>query len=134
MAQAGEGVSGKDMDRIREAMLLRRAESAIGANRFDDALRDFATLQKMNPQSQRVALGTGMAQVGKGDVQAAIATFNQILARTPNAAVAYYGRAMAYRAAGKLDDSLKDLDRAIALDPRNPQYPQVRAQIAAARK
>ncbi len=41
---------------------------------------------------------------------------------------------MAYRAAGKLDDSLKDLDRAIALDPRNPQYPQVRAQIAAARK
>ncbi|AVS98113.1 hypothetical protein C8236_04210 [Paracidovorax avenae] len=130
MAQAGEGMSGRDMDRVREAMLLRRAESAIGANRFDDALRDFATLQKMSPQSQRIALGTGMAQVGKGDVPAAIATFNQILARTPNAAVAYYGRAMAYRAAGKLDDSLKDLDRAIALDPRNPQYPQVRAQIA----
>lgn len=131
---AGEGMSGEDLERIREAMLLRRAEAAIGANRFDDALRDFATLHKMSPQSQRIALGTGMAQVGKGDVQAAIATFNQILARTPNAAVAYYGRAMAQRAAGKLDDSLKDLDRAIALDPRNPQYPQVRAQIAAARK
>lgn len=33
--------------------------------------------------------------------------------------------------ARRRDDSLKDLDRAIALDPRNAQYQQVRAQLAA---
>ena len=71
-----------------------------------------------------------MALVGKGDTQAAIAQFDQIITSTPNAAAAYYGRAMAHNTAKRRDDSLKDLDRAIALDPRNAQYQQVRAQLA----
>ncbi|MDT0137643.1 tetratricopeptide repeat protein [Acidovorax sp. PRC11] len=130
MQRSAEGVTTDDVVRMREAMRLRRAEAAIGANRFDDALQDLAVLHQANGSSQRVLLGTGMAQVGKGDTQAALATFDRIIARTPNAAVAYYGRAMALRGAGRIDESLKAMDRAIALDPRNPQYPQVRAQIA----
>lgn len=130
MQRSAGGVTTDDVVRMREAMRLRRAEAAIGANRFDDALQDLAVLHQANGSSQRVLLGTGMAQVGKGDTQAALATFDRIIARTPNAAVAYYGRAMALRGAGRIDESLKAMDRAIALEPRNPQYPQVRAQIA----
>ena len=131
LASAAEGVTGKDMDRMREAMRMRRAEAAIGAGRYDDAIGDFNALLKASPQNRRLALGLGMALVGKGDTQAAIAQFDQIIASTPNAAAAYYGRAMAHNTARRRDDSLKDLDRAIALDPRNAQYQQVRAQLAA---
>ena len=130
LASAAEGVTGKDMDRMRETMRMRRAEAAIGAGRYDDAIGDFNALLKASPQNRRLALGLGMALVGKGDTQAAIAQFDQIIASTPNAAAAYYGRAMAHNTAKRRDDSLKDLDRAIALDPRNAQYQQVRAQLA----
>ena len=131
LTSAAEGVTGKEMDRMREAMRMRRAEAAIGAGRYDDAIGDFNALLKASPQNRRLALGLGMALVGKGDTQAAIAQFDQIIASTPNAAAAYYGRAMAHNTAKRRDDSLKDLDRAIALDPRNAQYQQVRAQLAA---
>ncbi len=130
LASAAEGVTGKDMDRMRETMRMRRAEAAIGAGRYDDAIGDFNALLKSSPQNRRLALGLGMALVGKGDTQAAIAQFDQIIASTPNAAAAYYGRAMAHNTARRRDDSLKDLDRAIALDPRNAQYQQVRVQLA----
>ena len=131
LTSAAEGVTGKEMDRMREAMRMRRAEAAIGAGRYDDAIGDFNALLKASPQNRRLALGLGMALVGKGDTQAAIAQFDQIIASTPNAAAAYYGRAMAHNTARRRDESLKDLDRAIALDPRNAQYQQVRAQLAA---
>ena len=134
MQRSAEGVSSEDVLRMQEAMRLRRAEAAIGANRFDQALQDFAFLQQAGTSSQRVMLGIGMAHVGKGNTQAALTSFDQILAKTPNSAVAYYGRAMALRGAGRIEESLKAMDSAIALDPRNPQYPQVRAQIASSAK
>ena len=134
LTSVAEGVTGKEMDRMREAMRMRRAEAAIGAGRYDDAIGDFNALLKASPQNRRLALGLGMALVGKGDTQAAIAQFDQIIASTPNAAAAYYGRAMAHNTARRRDESLKDLDRAIALDPRNAQYQQVRAQLAAPQK
>lgn len=134
LSSSAEGVSTDEIRRMREAMRLRRAESAIGAGRYEDAVNEFNALLKASPQNRRVALGLGMALVGKGDTQAAITQFDKIIASTPNAAAAYYGRAMAHNTANRLDDSLKDLDRAIALDPRNPQYPQVRAQLAASKK
>ena len=130
LTSVAEGVTGKEMDRMRETMRMRRAEAAIGAGRYDDAIGDFNALLKASPQNRRLALGLGMALVGKGDTQAAIAQFDQIIASTPNAAAAYYGRAMAHNTASRRDESLKDLDRAIALDPRNAQYQQVRAQLA----
>ena len=134
LTSVAEGVTGKEMDRMRETIRMRRAEAAIGAGRYDDAIGDFNALLKSSPQNRRLALGLGMALVGKGDTQAAIAQFDQIIASTPNAAAAYYGRAMAHNTAKRRDDSLKDLDRAIALDPRNAQYQQVRAQLAAPQK
>lgn len=134
LSSSAEGVTNKEMDRMRETMQMRRAEAAIGAGRYDDAIGDFNALLKASPRNQRLALGLGMALVGKGDTHAAIVQFDKIIDGTPNAAAAFYGRAMAHNTAKRLDDSLKDLDRAIALDPRNPQYPQVRAQLAASKK
>jgi len=63
LTSVAEGVTGKEMDRMREAMRMRRAEAAIGAGRYDDAIGDFNALLKASPQNRRLALGLGMALV-----------------------------------------------------------------------
>lgn len=122
-----------DTARLQQALQMRRAEAAIGANQYDVAISDFTALLQASPNNTRLLLGLGMAQVGKGDTRAAIPLFDSLIASKPSAP-AYYGRAMAHHQAGQQAASLKDLDQAMALDPRNPQYPQVRAMVAASRK
>ena len=109
-----------------------RAEAALAAQQYDVAIADFELLLKDTPQSSRLLQGLGLAQVGKGNAPAALAIFNPLVAQSPNAA-AYYGRAMAHLKAGNKEASLKDLDQTIALEPGNPRYRDIRAQIAADR-
>ena len=116
--------------KMQQLLRLRRAESAIGANQFDAAIEDFNLLLQQSPGNPRLELGLGMALIGKGETTRAISLFDQLLARSPNPA-AFYGRGMAHHQAGNQAQSLKDLDQAIRLDPRNPQYRSVRDQIAA---
>lgn len=118
--------------KMQQLLRLRRAESAIGANQFDTAIEDFNLLLQQSPGNPRLELGLGMALVGKGETTRAIHLFDQLLARSPNPA-AFYGRGIAHDQAGNQAQSLKDLDQAIRLDPRNPQYRSVRDQIAAAK-
>ena len=125
------GISGQDLERVLQAMRMRRAEAAIGAQQYGAAVDAFRALLQTQPQSGRIRIGLGMALTGQGDTRAALALFDTLLAQQPSGP-AYYGRAMAYYTAGQHAFSLKDLDQAIALEPRNPRYPQVRAQVAAA--
>lgn len=122
-----------DTAQLQQTLQMRRAEAAIGANQYDAAISDFSALLQTSPGNPRLLLGLGMAQVGKGDTRAAISLFDQLIASKPSAP-AYYGRAMAHHQAGQQAASLKDLDQAIALDPRHPQYPKVRAMVAASPK
>ncbi len=126
--EASEALEGADQ--MRQLVRLRRAEAAIGANQFDAAVEAFTELLQESPGNPRLEMGLGMALVGKGETARAVTLFNQLLARAPTAA-AFYGRAMAHRFAGDLALSLKDLDQALRLEPRNPQYRGMREQVAA---
>lgn len=126
--EASEAIEGGD--KLRQLIALRRAETAIGANQFDAAIEGFSELLRQSPGNPRLEMGLGMALVGKGEAAQAIALFDRLLARAPMPA-AFYGRGMAHRAAGDLQASLKDLDQALRLEPRNPQYRSVRDQVAA---
>lgn len=109
-----------------------RAEVALAVQQYDVAINDFDLLLKDNPHADRFLVGLGLAKVGQGDLQAALAIFNPLIAQNPSAR-AYYGRAMVYLKMDNKEASLKDLDQTIALDPKNLSYPQIRAQIAANR-
>lgn len=112
---------------------IRLVETAMAAQRYDEAISGFKVLLQTNPKDPRLLLGLGMARVGKGETKAAIEVFDQLIATNPGAPV-YYGRAIAHHQAGQQAASLSDIDQAIKLDPRNPQYNQMRAIIAAPKK
>ncbi len=75
-------------------------------------------------------MGLGMAHVGKGDAAVALSIFDQLVVMRPTA-TAYYGRAMAHAVAANKSAGLRDVDQAIALEPNNPIYQKLRAQISA---
>lgn len=114
-------------------MRVRRVEVAIAARQFDLAISDLQQLLQDQPNDQRFLTGLGMAYIGKGQAQPAMELFNNLITRNPSAP-AFYGRAMAYQLLGQRDASLRDIDQAIRLEPRNPLYASTRAGIAAAAK
>jgi len=59
----------------------------------------------------------GNAHAFKGDLDHAIADFDQAIALKPDHAEAYHGRGLAYRDKGDLDHAIADCDQAIALKP-----------------
>lgn len=133
LAKSAEGVTGQEMKRMLQAMQLRKAEAAVGAQRYQEAIHEFTELRKISPDSARLAVGLGSAYTGMGDTQKALAVFNPLIARRPSA-MAFYARAMAHHTAGQTAAALQDLDKAIALEPQNPRYPQVRGIVAAGKK
>ena len=110
--------------------LTLRAEAALALQQYAAAIADFEFLLKTSPADSRLLQGLGLAQVGQGHIEAALAIFNPLIAKNPSAA-AYYGRAMAYLQLGNTAASLQDLDQTIALEPSNPRYQAIRTQIAA---
>lgn len=112
---------------------IRLVETAMAAQRYEEAIDGFKVLLQANPNDPRLRLGLGMALVGQGDTQAALPIFDQLIASHPGAPV-YYGRALARNQANQHADSMSDLDEAIRLDPQNAQYSQMRAILSAAKK
>ncbi|KAB2904055.1 MAG: tetratricopeptide repeat protein [Burkholderiaceae bacterium] len=110
---------------------LQRAEVALDARQYDQAIRDFRQLLQEQPNNELVTQGLARALAQSGKVEQAIALFDETIKRNPSDA-SYYGRAMVYYNTGRTQLALQDLDQAIRLNPRNGQYRQVRSQIATA--
>ena len=115
-----------------EVARFRRAAAAIPAQKFDEAIQDYTTLLSKKPDDLRLKLGLGMAYVGKHQTQQAIAQFDAVLA-VREVPPAYFGRGLAYAAAGDKAAALRDLDKAIALAPNNTVYKANRERIAGAK-
>ncbi|MEO8248717.1 MAG: tetratricopeptide repeat protein [Burkholderiales bacterium] len=132
LAQAPEerAESSDGARQLTQTLRQRRADAAMATQRYDVAVSDFSALLKSRPNDPRLMLGMGMALSAKGDARGALPLFDRLVAGAPSAP-AFYGRAVARYMAGQQGAALADIDQAIALDPRNPQYPQVRSQLAA---
>lgn len=117
-----------DDEPSRRVARLKRAEAALGAREYALAADDFALLLRESPQDARLQFGLAMARLGSGDAAGAVALFDALLARRPQAA-AHYGRALALRELGRRADALSDVERALGLEPGNPRYEALRAQL-----
>jgi tetratricopeptide (TPR) repeat protein len=121
-------VAASELQRVLDAVRLRRAEAAIYLQDFDAAIADFNELLKRQPNSERILVGLGMSEVGKKEIPAAMKIFNRLIAAKPSVQ-AYYGRALAHIYAGDKPAALADLDLALKIDPRSPQANGLRQQI-----
>ena len=66
------------------------------------------------------ATRTGNAYKAKGDLDRAIADYDQVIALDPKYPHAYFNRGLANLYAGSLAKALADLDRSSQLDPKYP--------------
>ncbi|GLS23625.1 hypothetical protein GCM10007874_66460 [Labrys miyagiensis] len=62
-----------------------------------------------------IVSGTRHLHDGRHDL--ALADFNQAIAHAPDAAEAFYGRALTHQHRKALDEAITDFDRALELDP-----------------
>jgi tetratricopeptide (TPR) repeat protein len=109
----------------RNATYVNRGILRMRSGNVESALQDYDRAIAADPQLAEAYLNKGLALVrGARDWDQAIALFSTALekrARRP--AFAYYGRAIAYEAEGKLKEAYLDYREASRLDPkwRDPQ-------------
>jgi lipoprotein NlpI len=71
----------------------------------------------------------GAAYFGKGDLERAIADYDQAIRLNPTDKRALAYRALAYKIKGKLDGAIRDYDRIAQLDPRDARAYRARAMV-----
>jgi lipoprotein NlpI len=71
----------------------------------------------------------GAAYYGKGDLDRAIADYDEAIRLNPKDKNAFIYRSVAYRAMGNLDRAIADCDRIVQLDPENAYAYRARAMV-----
>jgi len=127
---SSENAPPDELQKFLRAIRERRAQLALFTGQYDIAAEDYALILQSEPQSMRFQHALGLAYTGQVKTAEAIAIFNMLLIQGAHPA-SFQGRAMAYDKAGNKAAALKDIDQAIAMDPKNPNYPKIRAQIIA---
>jgi tetratricopeptide (TPR) repeat protein len=108
----------------------KRAQIALTIQEYDVAAEDYITLLQSEPDSVKYRYGLALSYIGQSKAEQSLEIFDKLIATNPSAAM-YHGRAMANFKAGNKTAGLRDLDQAIALDPKNLNYKRIRLQIAA---
>ncbi len=90
------------------------AEYEKAIESFDQALQ----INELSDLDQDILQYVGSAQMSVGFYDKAVKTYTKLMKNDKKYASAYSSRALCYRYLGEYDKSLKDYDKAIALEPR----------------
>ncbi len=115
---------------VPEAAALRRqrATAALQIGRIDEALADaqFAANEfKTDPQ---IRATLGFAWLAKGNRSAAMAAFNDSIAKAPTG-IAYYGVAGIHAEERRLPEAKAAIAKALALQPENVEFQRLSARL-----
>ena len=115
---------------VQEAAAMRRqrATAALQIGRLDEALADaqFAAAEfKTDPQ---IRATLGFALLAKGNRPAALAAFNDSIAKGPSG-FAYYGMARMYVDEKRLPEAKVAIGKALALQPENVEFQRLQAKL-----
>lgn len=119
----------EELTKFKKHVRSKRAYVSLVTQNYDIAADDYISLLKTDPSSTKYRYGLAFSYLGQNEIKKSLALFDYLIAKNPSASM-YHGRAMAHFKAGKKSAGLKDLDQAIALDPKNQTYQRIRLQIA----
>ncbi len=96
---------------------LRQANSTEAARPIESDIWEI-WLQSGDPAADTL-MADGIAAMNAGDAEQAMAAFDRLVALKPNFAEAWNKRATALYLLGRFPESIKDIDRVLALEPRH---------------
>jgi len=102
-----------------ERVHLLRGQAAFGAERYAEAVEEFAAAAAANPASvsARVNLGSALAQ--EGDVEAAIEQYRAAIGLGPGNVAARYNLGLLLAGRGRLEEAAGELRQAVQYAPRD---------------
>ena len=110
------------------AVRRQRALIFLQTGRIDEAIADAQLAASVFADDSQVRNTLGFAQLAKGNRDAAIAAFNDSLKRSQSAA-AFFGLARAHSEEKRLPEARANIDKALAIEPANAQFQQLRARL-----
>lgn len=112
--------------------LQARAALKLRTNDVDGAIEDLEAVLSKDPTNQAVAQTAVQQLIEMERVESALALLTKSLEAKPSEGM-YRMRAILYRMEGKEDEALADLNKALAMQPRDPMSLMQRAEIALSR-
>jgi tetratricopeptide (TPR) repeat protein len=116
----GQGLSPK-LDAYSQRLMSwaynRRGEALVAQQRDTEALADFESAARLNPESWRAVHNRGVSYAAEGRTKEAIADFDRTIKLNPGYANAYYNRGELAYGQGRFEDAIRDYTAAIDLGP-----------------
>ncbi len=121
-ARVRKSLTNLEQQGLAEVAEPRRAER-------DAVLADLDAALRLKPNDIGVRLQHALLQRGAGDLETALADFTFVLSLDAKHDAALVQRGVTYQIAGKPAEALEDYSRAIALQPDNIGYQDLRAEL-----
>jgi predicted Zn-dependent protease len=99
---------------------VRRAQDLAKAGNRREARDLYQRLARMNPRTAEAIDGLAYGDLTSGDVERAVARWQESIALNPTSAYAYVGIGESYLKLGRVDEAIANLERATALAPGQP--------------
>ncbi|MBC7710924.1 MAG: hypothetical protein H7203_12725 [Rhizobacter sp.] len=115
---------------VEEVAALRRqrATAALQVGRFDEAIADAEFAAAAFNADPQIRATLGFALLAKANRPAALAAFNDSIAKGPNG-IAYYGLAGIHADARRFPEAKAAIGKALALQPENVEFQRLQAKL-----
>jgi tetratricopeptide (TPR) repeat protein len=110
----------KKVDQVKEAdAAYKRAQKAYEDEKYDEAIRIFGEVLKIDPTYAEAYVSRGMAWTEKSQPEKAIKDYNEAIKVDPKFVPAYFHRGIYWNNRKEFDKAIKDFSEALALDPKD---------------
>ncbi|TSE20205.1 type III secretion low calcium response chaperone LcrH/SycD [Tepidimonas alkaliphilus] len=118
---------------FRADLLIRAGRAANNSGQYDRAIQYYESLRLVKPDLTAAPIGIAYSYYKKGDVDSALKTLNQSLAKKPTADV-LHARSFLFYQMGNRDRALNDINVALVIEPGNPVYQAFKQKVLAGQK